>query len=190
MKVIEVEIDKLKGADYNPRGLTEKEKEDLTKSIEEFDLVTPIVVNQAKGRENIIIGGHQRWLIAKETGRKTMPVIYVDIPDIEKEKRLNLRLNKNVGHWDIEALLKIDQEELLDVGFGEEELGDYWDSLLDVEEDGFSVSKALKEIEKPTIKSGEVYKLGKHRLMCGDSTSKEDVKKLMGHKCPCCGENN
>ena len=190
MKVIDVPINDLRGASYNPRGLTEKEKEDLKKSLDEFDLVTPIVVNKAKNRYNIIIGGHQRWLIAKEVGRKTMPVVYVDIPDIEKEKRLNLRLNKNVGHWDIEALLKIDQEVLLEVGFGEEELGDHWDSLLDIEEDGFSVSKALKEIKEPTIKQGDIYQLGKHRLMCGDSTKSGDVRKLVGHRCPYCGEPN
>jgi len=170
MKVIQVKISDLKPAEYNPRALTKKEAKDLKTSLERFGMVEPIVVNKAKGRENVIIGGHQRFYLWKELGNKTMPVVYVDIPDIEKERELNLRLNKNLGHWDWDMLANFDENLLRDVGFVSEELD--------------KLSKPIKEDDliepgdKARSKLGEVYRLGNHKLICGDSTKIEVYKKL------------
>ena len=96
MEIVKVKINELKAAEYNPRKMSEKEVQDLTDSIKEFGLVEPIVVNNYPGRENIIVGGHQRFNIAKQEGFTEMPVVYVSL-DEKKEKELNLRLNKNLG---------------------------------------------------------------------------------------------
>lgn len=68
---------------------------------------------------------------------------------------------------------------LLDVGFGNVELSSIWDDMLGVEEDGFDIEKELEKITTPTSKLGEIYALGIHRIMCGDSTKESDVKKLI-----------
>ena len=81
-----VKIGELKPSPYNPRKWSEKAIADLTKSIKEFGLVDPIIVNSAPERKNIVIGGHFRLKIAKDMGFKEMPVVYVSIPDIKKEK--------------------------------------------------------------------------------------------------------
>lgn len=122
MEIKEVEIEKLKPSEYNPRAMTEKEAKDLEASLEKFGMVEPIIVNKAKGRENIIIGGHQRYYLLKKMGRKTMPVVYVDIPDLKSEQELNLRLNKNLGHWEWDLLANLDENLLTEVGFEEIEL--------------------------------------------------------------------
>lgn len=121
MEIIEIDINLLKPAEYNPRAMTDKEAEELEKSLDEFGLVEPIIVNKFKGRENIIIGGHRRYDIYKKKGKQTIPVYYVSLP-IEKEKELNLRLNKNTGHWDWSMLVNLEEELLRNVGFTEEEL--------------------------------------------------------------------
>lgn len=121
MKVIDVPIGELKPSEYNPRAMSSKEVADLTASIEKFGMVEPIVVNKHKGRENVIIGGHQRYFICKKLGWKSMPVVYVDL-DEERERELNLRLNKNVGHWDWDMLANFDMKVLEGVGFDIKEI--------------------------------------------------------------------
>jgi len=116
MNIIDVPINELKPSEYNPRAMTSKEAADLTASIERFGMVEPIVVNKYKGRENVIIGGHQRYFVCKKLDWKSMPVMYVNL-DGEKERELNLRLNKNVGHWDWGMLANFDMDVLESVGF-------------------------------------------------------------------------
>jgi len=117
-----VAINELKPAEYNPRKLTEAEERDLTNSIKEFGLVDPLIVNNAKGRENVIIGGHQRYYIAKKLGIKQVPIVYITINDIKKEQELNLRLNKNLGEWDYDLLANFDEDLLKNVGFSDREI--------------------------------------------------------------------
>ena len=117
IKVVYVNIDELKESEYNPRQATEKEYKELKKSIERFGFVDPLIVNSAGNRKNIIIGGHFRYRVAKQMGIKEVPVVYVNVPDLEKEKELNLRLNKNTGEWDFKLLANFDEKLLLDVGF-------------------------------------------------------------------------
>ena len=81
-------------AAYNPRSWDEAATAKLTESIKRFGLVDPLIVNSAPGRKNIIIGGHLRFEIAKKLGINKVPVVYVNIPSVEKEAELNLRLNK------------------------------------------------------------------------------------------------
>lgn len=177
MQVVDVPIQELKPAEYNPRGLTAREKEYLLKSLTEFGMVEPIVVNSAPERLNIIIGGHQRYYLEKERGSSTIPVVYINLPDIEKEQELNLRLNKNNGHWEWDLLANFEEEMLKQVGFTSEELDKIFKGGKDDGEEN-------KELQDGEIKSvlGQVYQLGRHKVICGDSTDPETYKKLFDGK--------
>jgi DNA modification methylase len=163
---------------YNPRKLSESERRDLENSIKEFGAVVPIVLNIGS-RTNIIIGGEQRLKIYADLGIAEVECM---IPSreltLEEEKELNLRLNKNTGSWSEELLKEFNMDMLLDVGFGDEELQNLFDDL-DMTEDDFELDKAIKETPIAKVKSGEIYELGKHRLLVGDSTDEDQVKKLM-----------
>ena len=175
MQIEQVNIDKLVFADYNPRGSTEKEEQELKKSIERFGFVEPVIVNSAPKRKNIIIGGHFRVRMAKEMGIKEVPVHYIKISDIEKEKELNLRLNKNLGHWDMDLLAHFDEAMLLDVGFDTDEIDKLFLNL-----DPDDKDDEVPELPETAVSQyGDIYLLDEHHLMCGDATNKEDVAKLM-----------
>lgn len=175
----EVEISLLNSSEYNPRKWSAKAIQDLTESIKRFGLIDPIIANGADNRKNIVIGGHFRLKIARDLSFHTVPVIYLNISDIEKEKELNLRLNHNTGEWDYEILREFDMNLLLDVGFDDSDLSEVWDQQLSAEDDEFDVTKELAKISEPKTKLGDLYLLGNHRLVCGDSTDFEVVKKLM-----------
>lgn len=188
LQTVYVNIDDLTKADYNPRKWDEKALSDLKESIKRFGIVDPAIVNSAENRKNIVIGGHMRIEAAKALGLKEMPVIYLDISDIEKEKELNLRLNKNQGEFDFTLLANFAEDLLQDVGFNSEEL----DSIFDWDDDNAEVFDLKKELEKLNIKEieiqkGDVWQLGESKLMCGDSTIEENVLKLMnGEKADMC----
>ena len=93
----------LKPSEYNPRTWDDVLLAKLTDSISRFGFVDPLIVNGAHSRKNIIIGGHFRYEVARKLKIKKIPVVYVNITDIEKEKELNLRLNRNIGQWDWET---------------------------------------------------------------------------------------
>lgn len=176
MKTVDVKISELKAADYNPRRLTDKQFEDIKASIEGFGVVEPIVVNQHPDRMNIIVGGHMRCRVLEKIGHKTVPVVYVNLT-LEQEKELNIRLNKNTGEWDFDALANLfDQEDLIDWGFEESDFLGV--EVLEPEEThGDDESPGIPEIPKTVL--GDIYDLGSHRLMCGDSTSIDAVQKMM-----------
>lgn len=163
---------------YNPRKISEKEKRDLQDSIKEFGAVAPIILNTGS-RENIIIGGEQRIRIYADL-RYTEVECMVPSRElsIDEEKELNLRLNHNTGSWDEELLKDFEIDMLLGVGFGDEELQNLFDDV-ELAEDDFDVEKAIKETTKPMVKTGEVWQLGQHRLLVGDSTDLELVQKMM-----------
>jgi DNA modification methylase len=180
IQTVYVPIDKLIKADYNPRKWDEKALNDLKQSIKRFGIVDPAIVNIAPKRKNIVIGGHMRIEAAKGLGIKEMPVVYVNLPDLEKEKELNLRLNKNQGEFDFSLLADFAEDFLSDVGFDSEDL----DEIFDWEDDSPEVFDLKKELDKLDIKEiqikkGDVWQLGENRLMCGDSTAQKDVLKLM-----------
>ena len=162
-------------AEYNPRELTKDQHQDLKDSITRFGFVDPLIVNTHKERKNILVGGHQRLKIAKELGYKDVPCVEVDLtPD--KEKELNVRLNKNTGQWDWDALANhFDVGELIDWGFNEDEL-----QFNEPEEiNGLIEDDEVPEVEESITKQGDLWILGEHRLLCGDATKKEDVERLM-----------
>jgi DNA modification methylase len=169
-------------AEYNPRKHDKVAMIQLKESIERFGAVDPLIVNKASGRENIVIGGHFRLEVLRELGHKEVPVVYVNIPDIEKEKELNIRLNKNTGEFDLDLLATFDESFLSEVGFSSEELDDIF--MVDDIPEEFDLEKELKKlkINKIEIKKGDVYDLDGSRLMCGDSTIAKDMQKLMGNE--------
>lgn len=183
MEFKSININELKPAEYNPRidlQPGDKEFEKIRKSIEEFGYVDPVIIN----KDGTIVGGHQRYKVLKDMGYSEIQCIVIDV-DKEKEKALNIALNKISGDWD-KNKLKVLLSELKGVGLAEitgfdlAELG-----MLGVQEevieDDFDIDKVLKE-EKSYIQPGDIIKLGRHRLICGDSTNGADVEKLMNGK--------
>ena len=172
-------------ADYNPRkdlkpGDAEYEK--LKRSIEQFGYVEPVIWNQTTGR---VVGGHQRLKVLMDMGMTEVDCVVVAM-DEEKEKALNIALNKISGDWDKDklALLIADlQGADFDVsltGFEPAEIDALFkDTLKDgVKDDDFDVGA---ELVQPTMtKPGDVWTLGRHRLICGDSTKAETYDLLMG----------
>ncbi len=123
MKVEKVRIDELKPAAYNPRKWTKEDKKRLKESLQKFGFVDPVIANCNEKRKNIVIGGHFRLECAKELGYTEVPVVYIDIPDEQDERELNIRLNKNQGRWDYEKLAEIlPAERLYEVGFSFKEI--------------------------------------------------------------------
>lgn len=180
IEIVQVPISLLHESDYNPRRMTEDQERHLTESIKKYSIVDPIIVNKHQGRENIIIGGHQRYKIAKKLGYKEVPVIYLDLP-FEAEQDLNLRFNANTtGEWDLDLLREIELGTLLDVGFDDQTISDMWDSALEIENDDFDVEKNIEVAKTTDIKTGDMFLLGNSKLICGDSTDPEVVKKLVG----------
>lgn len=185
-------INDLVPSDYNPRldlqpGDPDYEK--LKRSIQEFGLVEPIVFNERTGR---VVGGHQRLKVLRELGWNEVPVSVVDL-DEAHEKALNVALNKIEGDWDnykLKELLEELDTGLIDVsltGFDEDEIEDlmtqfYVEEEGEVKEDNFDADEAVEEIEEPVSQLGDIWQLGKHRLMVGDATSGDDVLKLMNGK--------
>lgn len=183
IEIVEVPLNKLKASEYNPRKHSKEQADQLKESIKRFGLVDPAICNSAPERMNVIIGGHFRVEMAKELGFQTMPVVYVNIPDIEKEKELNIRLNKNTGEFDLDLLAQFDESFLADVGFDSEEIDDIFPTEDNTEQ--FDLKKELDKlnIQEITVEKGDVYDLDGSKLLCGDSTIEADMLKLMdGHK--------
>ncbi|MFA6227426.1 MAG: DNA methyltransferase [Candidatus Paceibacterota bacterium] len=180
MKIEQVSIKELEPSTYNPRKWDDKVISDMTESIKRFGLCDPLLVNSAPERKNIVIGGHLRLKVAALLHFTEVPVIYLNIPEIEREQELNLRLNKNLGNWDEELLKLFDTNLLLDVGFTPDDLNNFFDDILEISDDGFNVKEELAKITVPETKPGDIYELGEHRLACGDSLDENIVKKLMG----------
>ena len=187
MEIIKKKLSELIPADYNPRKDLkpgDREYEKLKRSIEQFGYVDPLIWNKRTGR---LVGGHQRMKVLKDMGLEEVSCVVVDF-DEEKEKALNIALNKISGDWDKDklALLITDlQASDLDVtltGFDQAELDDLFrtDTEKGVKDDNFDVDGELKN---PAIsKQGDCWKLGEHRLVCGDSTKSEVFERLMAGK--------
>lgn len=186
MNIQKINILKLKPSEYNPRKDLQPEDEEYIKiknSILEFGYVAPVIINA----DMTVIGGHQRLKVLKELGYEEIQCIVVDL-DKNKEKALNLALNKISGEWDnnkLEAILAELKEADIDInitGFSNDEVDDILKDIIGSNEDDFDLEEALDEIEEPTTKVGDIWRLGKHRLLCGDSTQKEDVMRLMNNQ--------
>lgn len=124
LQIVYVPIDSLIPADYNPREATEAQVFQLKENISKFGFVDPVIVNSAPGRNNIIIGGHFRVRVAKQMGYTQVPAVFLNIPAIELEKELNVRLNKNTGQFNLDMLANnFNMEALQAWGFTTKDLG-------------------------------------------------------------------
>lgn len=184
MDIQVLQVEKINPAIYNPRkdlqpGDLEYEK--LKKSILEFDMVEPLVWNKRTGN---LVGGHQRLKILKELGIQNVEVSVVDLSEI-KEKALNLALNKISGEWDMPRLKDILEEldtgefDMEITGFDLKEIEDLM-TQFHVPEEGLTDDDAVPEASESISRRGDLWSLGNHRLLCGDSILKGDVDKLMG----------
>ncbi|MFA5770894.1 MAG: ParB N-terminal domain-containing protein, partial [Patescibacteria group bacterium] len=186
LKVEYVDINVLKPSEYNPRKWDQNAINNLTESIKRYGLVDPLLVNNAQGREGVVIGGHFRLKVAKDLKITSVPVVYITITDLKKEKDLNLRLNRATGDWDFDLLKNFDESFLVDVGFSSEDLDRIFEN--DIPEK-FNLKEELEKIGITEIKTnkGDIYELGNSRLMCGDSTVEAEVIQLMnGEKADMC----
>lgn len=185
MKIQKIKISEINPAPYNPRVDLKPgdfEYENLKKSITTYGYVEPLVWNR---RNKTLISGHQRLKILIEQGFAEVEVSVVDLP-IEKEKALNLTLNKIRGDWDntklalvVEELTKIPDFDIGITGFDLPEVSEILDRAEDVKEDGFDVAEELNNIGKAVTQRGDLIILGRHRLLCGDSSKPNDVKRLI-----------
>ena len=178
IEIVQVPLVDLKITDYNPRKWDESQKKELKDSITRFGVVDALIVNSADDRKNVILGGHFRFEVLKELEYTEVPVIYLNIPDLEREKELVIRLNKNHGDWDMDLLAEFDESFLQGIGFDSQELDKVFEE--DVTEDQFDINKELKKlnINEITIQKGDIYDLDGSRLMCGDSTVDGEWEKL------------
>ena len=180
-----ISIDKLVPYVNNARTHSPEQILKLRSSLREFGFVNPIIID----REFNVIAGHGRLMAAKEEGIEEVPCVFVDyLTDAQKKAYIlaDNRMAMDAG-WDDE-LLKIEMEELQNLGydleftgFDEKELADLFGvDDKEVEEDEFDLTAALEKAS--FVERGDVWFVGKHKLMCGDATSSEDVAKLMEDK--------
>lgn len=184
MEFKKLSIDLLIPVSYNPRKKLkpgDSEYEKIKNSINEFGYVDPVIVNS----DMTVVGGHQRLTVLKELGFKEIDCVVIDI-DKTKEKALNIALNKISGEWNKELLADLIKDlQTLDydtsfTGFEPPEIDALFNELhpKGVKEDGFDEAPP----ENPITQSGDIWLLGRHRLICGDSTKQETYEKLMENK--------
>jgi len=190
VEIESVDAESLHPDPANPRRIGKEELEALTRSLREFGFVQPVLARKA---DSVVIGGHQRLLAARRLGWKTVPVIFLDL-SVEQSRLLNLALNRISGEWDQELLAcmlaelrPVEDIDLSLSGFSEEELGKLLKSL-DVREkkervETFDLDAALEAARAAHVaQRGDLWRLGDHRLLCGDSTNVEDMERLLGEK--------
>lgn len=177
MKIKDIDIDKIRPYAGNQKEHPEKQIENIATSIREFGFIQPLVLD----KENEIVIGHGRFLAAQKLELKTAPVVYVENLTKEQVRKLRIIDNKlNESAWNVEKL-KADLDELdfseFDISF--EDLFETLDEMSGKEEQSIEEGETPPPPAKPKAKPGQIYRLGRHRLMCGDSTSREDVEKLI-----------
>ena len=187
LTVEQVPLDLLRPDPANPRRISDEELDALERSLRQFGFVQPVLVRR---EDQVVIGGHQRLLAARRLGLATVPVTYLDL-SVEQARLLNLALNKISGSWDDQLLARLlaDLQESPEVdvslsGFGEDEIKDLLRSLETREKrervESFDLDEALAEATRsPRSKPGDLWVLGDHRLLCGDSTDADAVARLL-----------
>ena len=162
----------------NPRVMSPKQVEDLKKSLQKYNLVEIPVIDT----KNRVIAGHQRLMVLKLLGRENEE-IDVRVPNRElTQKEYDQYLissNRIHGDWDWDLLHEnFDFDLLIESGFESTELSNVFDKKDEIVDDHWDEETELKKIKKTDVKVGDIYQLGKHRLICGDSTNLEVVKAL------------
>ena len=187
VEIVHVAIGDLRPDPANPRKIGDAELETLARSIREFGFVDPVI---ARREDRVVIGGHQRLLAARKLGIKTVPVVLVDVT-ADQAHLLNLALNKISGDWDEDLLARmladLSERAELDLslsGFSDEELKKSLKRLESFETreriETFDLDAALEAAGSATVaRTGDVFALGEHRLLCGDSTASGEFERLM-----------
>ena len=157
IKIKQRKISELNPAEYNPRQLTDKQYKQLKKSLKTFGCVEPVVINSNPMRKDIIVGGHQRCKVWADLGNDTIPTVEVEL-DEAAEMELNVRLNKNTGEFDIDALANFfDENELKEWGFEDHELGMCYDE--DEDEDENYTRKIEAPVYEPSLEKPQEWEL-------------------------------
>ena len=184
MNLQRIAVDKLKPAKYNPRkdlkpGDPAYEK--IKRSLHEFGYVDPVIWNEVTGN---IVGGHQRYKVLVAEGATEIDCVVVHIENPQEEKALNIALNKAVGEWEPVALADLLSDlqqsgyDLGATGFDPAEVDDLFSQVHDKETKDDDCDIDPDEVT-PFVQTGDVWMLGRHRMMCGDSTDDGDVATLM-----------
>jgi DNA modification methylase len=165
----------------NPQVQDERSLKSLTKSLKQYGLVEIPVIDA----DNTLLAGHGRKEALETMGQGDTEIdVRVPSRPLTKDEREKYLLVSNAVHgsWDYDLLRQFDTGLLLDIGFDSDTLAHLWDDHLEVEDDSFNEEKELRKIKEPTVKVGDLYKLGNHRLICGDSTDEAVVRKLVGEE--------
>ena len=172
LKIEYVDINNIKPYKKNPRK-KKKAIPYVMESIKQFGFKNPVILD----KNNVIVAGHTRIESAKRLGITEIPCIYADDLTDEQIKAFRLADNKvaEIAEWDID-LLDTELDDILNI-----DMSDFgFDLDLEDEEEKEIIEDEVPEVpEEPKAKLGDIYQLGNHRLMCGDSTKEEDVAKLM-----------
>ena len=176
---VQKRVNDLVPQEVNPRKINDKQMLDLKKSLAKFNLVEiPAVDLDGK-----IIAGHQRMKALQLLGRGE-ELIDVRVPNRklseDEAKRYLIASNALGGDWDFEKLKSFDLDLLIDIGFDQVDLSHFWDKELEIKDEDFDVEAELKKIKTPKTKPGDLIYLGEHRLLCGDSTNPNNLKRLFG----------
>lgn len=190
MNFKKVFLSELIPAEYNPRKDLKPEDAEysrIERSIVEFGYVDPVIINS----DNTVIGGHQRLKVLKDLGHTQIDVVVVDLPK-NKEKALNVALNKISGEWDKDLLtnllseLEDAGEDISITGFDDKEFAGMLRELHkddDVQDAEPQISRAEELQNEWHTELGQVWQCGGHRVICGDGTKEETMVALMcGHK--------
>lgn len=186
MNIQKVPISQILPHPDNPRiTLTSKDPEyqQIKKSLKAYGYIQPLILNKRSG---YLVSGHQRFSILIAEGIQEIEVVVVDL-DPQQEKNLMVALNKITGRWDNEKLsamldefTKIPDFDCELLGFTMPEISQLLDAFhKDKDGDDFDFGAAIESITEPITKKGDLIELGKHKLLCGDSSSLDDIKLLM-----------
>ena len=172
LKIEYVDINSIKPYKNNAKLHPEEQIEQIKKSIEQFGMDDPIGIWKDE-----IVEGHGRLIACKELGMKEVPIIRLDHLSDEERKAYTLAHNKLTMNSDFDLdILNSELDDILNI-----DMSDFgFDLDFDIEEEKEIIEDEVPEVsEEPKAKLGDIYQLGNHRLMCGDSTKEEDVVKLM-----------
>ena len=185
MKIENKLISELKAHPKNPRKHPRELIERLKKSIQEYGFTNPVLVS----KDNKILAGHARCKAAKELGINEVPTLKLDFEGAKADAYVIIdnKLNE-MSEWDIPILVDLIKEieqsdfDVSLTGFDEDEISDLFSNanVKEGKDDDYDVNKALEEAT--FVKPGDLWQLGKHRMLCGNATNSEDLKRLMGNE--------
>jgi DNA modification methylase len=189
MDIQRIPVSEINPAPYNPRidlKLSDPAYIQIKQSIQTFGYVEPLVWN---ARSKTLVAGHQRLKVLIEQGLEQVDVSVVDLP-IEKEKALNIALNKVRGQWDeeklaniLEELMQIPDFEISSIGFDQPEITSLFDKHFNkVDEDDCDVELEVGKIETAITQEGDLIELGPHRIICADSSDIQNLNRLLVDK--------